>query len=62
MKLMLKEMRTQKGLTQRQLASLLSITQGSVNKWENGRCQPSLPVFCQLCEALKCTPNDLLKP
>ena len=61
MKLMLQELRTQKGLTQRQLAAQINVTQGSVNKWENGHCWPSIPVFCQLCEALECTPNDLLK-
>lgn len=61
MKLMLVEMRSQKGFTQRQLAAKLGVTQGSVNKWENGLCWPSLPMFCALCKALACTPNDLLK-
>lgn len=62
MKLMLKEMRTQKGFTQRQLAAALNVTQGSVNKWENGHCRPSLELFALLCTKLKCSPNDLLKP
>lgn len=62
MKLLLAELRTQKALSQRQLAAKLGVTQGSVNKWENGHCFPSLPVFTQLCKALQCTPNDLLKP
>lgn len=62
MKLLIQEVRTQRNLTQRQLAAKLGVTQGSVNKWENGHCMPSLPMFCELCKALKCTPNDLLKP
>lgn len=62
MKLMLVEKRTQKGLTQRQLAAKLGVTQGSVNKWENGHCWPSMPVFIAICKTLECTPNDLLKP
>lgn len=62
MKLMLKEIRKSKGLSQQQLANLLCVTQPSVHNWEIGLCLPQIQTFFRLCELLDCTPSDLLQP
>ena len=36
------ELRTEKGLSQRELAKDLQISQGTYNNWENGKTQPSI--------------------
>ena len=37
------------GLTQEQFAAYLGVTYGTVNRWENGRSQPS-PIAMQLIQ------------
>ncbi|MBO4939874.1 MAG: helix-turn-helix transcriptional regulator [Clostridia bacterium] len=36
------ELRTEKGLSQREMARELQVSQGTYNNWENGRTQPSI--------------------
>ena len=36
------ELRTEQGLSQRQLAKMLNISQGTYNNWENEKTQPSI--------------------
>lgn len=38
----LSELRNEKGLTQREIAKIFSISQGTYNNWENGKTQPSI--------------------
>ncbi|MDE6598377.1 MAG: helix-turn-helix transcriptional regulator [Clostridia bacterium] len=38
----LKELRTQNGLTQSQLATVIGVTQSSIAKWENGKNNPAV--------------------
>lgn len=52
--------RKQKKLTQVELADILSVSDKSVSKWENGRCMPDLSLFPKLCETLGITINDLM--
>lgn len=56
----LKERRTLVGLSQTRLANLTSTTQQRIALWELDRIAPSVPNLLKLCEALDCTPNDLL--
>ena len=42
------ELRTEKGLSQREMAALLKISQGTYNNWENGRTQPSIEQLISL--------------
>ena len=42
------ELRTEKGLSQRQMAKALNISQGTYNNWENERTQPSIEQLKQL--------------
>lgn len=48
------------GMTQKQLAEQLSISDKTVSKWERGKGLPEVALMLPLCEALQITVNDLL--
>ena len=52
--------RRSRGLTQKQLAQLLSISDKTVSKWECGKGLPEVSLMLPLCRALEITVNDLL--
>lgn len=52
--------RKQKGMTQEELAQLLSITTVTLSRWENGHFEPKASVIKRLCEVLGCTESELL--
>lgn len=52
--------RKEKGLTQMQLAEMLSITDRAVSKWETGKSLPDSAIMLELCSILGITVNDLL--
>ena len=54
------ETRKNRGLTQRQLADMLSISDKTISKWECGRGLPEVSLMLPLCAALNITVNDLL--
>ncbi len=54
------ECRKNKGLTQKQLAEKLNITDRAVSKWENGRSFPDVMIMLDLCNELGISVNDLL--
>ena len=54
------ERRKQEGLTQLQLAQMLSVTDKAVSKWETGKGLPDAASMLPLCEVLKITVNDSL--
>ena len=49
----IKRKRTALGMTQKQLAQLLSVSNQLVSKWENGESVPSLEYLDSLCRALE---------
>lgn len=53
------ECRKEKKLTQEQLAEILSTTNKSVSKWENGICLPDSSLYEQLCNILDISINEL---
>jgi transcriptional regulator with XRE-family HTH domain len=54
------ELRTRKGLTQRQLADCVGVTESTVRNWERNRNGVEwFERVAKLCESLDCTPNDL---
>ena len=59
MKLLLKELRKQKGMTQEELAKGVGHSKRVVGAWERFETQISLDDACRVCDALGCTPNDL---
>lgn len=52
--------RKAQGLTQRQLAGMLSISDKTVSKWETGKGLPEVSLLLPLCDTLNITVNDLL--
>ena len=52
--------RKQAGLTQRQLAEQLNMSDKSVSKWERGICLPNVSVYKELCDILGITINEFL--
>ena len=52
--------RRELGLTQKELAELIDVTDKSVSKWERGYGLPDVLRLRPLCDALKVSMNDLL--
>lgn len=48
------------GMTQRQLAEKLGMSDKSVSKWERGICLPDVSVYSPLCSALGMSLNEFL--
>lgn len=46
----LKKLRTEKGVSQQQLASVIGISQQSVNKYENHNIEPDIFTLCALAD------------
>ncbi len=61
LELRIREKRTERGISQKDLASHLGVTQGAVMKWETGRCLPALDTAFRIAEALGCRIDDLIK-
>ena len=56
----LSEQRKKQGMTQKELASKLFVTDKAISKWENGGGLPDITMLTPLAEALKVTVADLL--
>ena len=56
----LKELRSQKGLTQQEVADAIGTEQNTVSQWETGARNPRLPHLLRLAELLDCSIDDLL--
>ena len=52
--------RKELGLTQRQLADKLGMSDKSVSKWERGICLPDVSVYLDLCQILGISINEFL--
>ena len=48
------------GLTQKQLAEKLNMSDKSVSKWERGICLPDVTVYLELCKILDISINEFL--
>ena len=55
----LKKLRTEKGLTQQELADKINITRSAVAQWENGNRMPDAAMISRLAEALGVDANTL---
>lgn len=56
----LKNLRTEKGLSQRELAELLFVTRSTVNRWENGSRLPDAAMLSRISRYLDVDMNTLL--
>ena len=54
------ELRKKKGLTQKQIAEKLLISEKTVSKWECGNGMPDVSLMIPLCEILEISVNELL--
>ncbi len=52
--------RTEKGMTQKELAQKVGVTDKAVSKWETGRGMPDISSLDALCNALGVSVNELL--
>lgn len=56
----IQEVRKEKGLTQKELADQICISDKTISKWENGNSVPDTSMLMSLCDALDVTTNELL--
>lgn len=59
-KLMLRPLRAERGLGQREVADGIGVTPGAVAQWELGLSNPSLSNLLALTDLLDCTLDQLL--
>ena len=56
----LKEIRLQRGMTQRELAEAVNVTVGAVSQWESGTAKPTTTNLLALTLALNCGLDELV--
>ncbi len=56
----LKELRTGKGLTQKQLAAVMNVSGNAVHAWESDKQEPSLSALVRLAEYFDVSADYLL--
>ena len=56
----LRELRTEKGLTQEQLAEKLNVSGRTVSRWENGNNMPDLSIIVELADFYDIDIRELL--
>ncbi len=56
----LKELRTGKRITQKQLAAVVNVSGNTIYAWENDKQEPSLTALVQLCDYFEVTADYLL--
>jgi transcriptional regulator with XRE-family HTH domain len=57
----IKELRTARGMSQRDLADKVELTPSFISQLENNQISPSLSSFLQICNALGVRPSDFLE-
>ena len=58
---MLKELRTERNMTQEFVAENLGVTRQAVSKWENGSSEPSTSNLIAIAKLYNIPPEELLK-
>lgn len=61
MKNLLRQLRTEQGLTQADLADRLNVSRQTVNAIETERYDPSLPLAFAIAKLFKCTVEDIFR-
>ncbi len=56
----IKELRTEFGITQSELAKQVGCSQSMIVRWEKGECEPTASAILRLSFALKCSCDYLL--
>lgn len=58
---LIKQLRINKGYTQKKLASLLSVASYTISDWEQGRADPDIESIKKLCVIFDITADELLE-
>lgn len=58
----LKEIRTARGMTQRELAEALKVSPGAVGQWESGTTKPTTSNLLAMTQVLHCSLDELVRP
>lgn len=56
----IQQLRKEKGLTQKELADQINVSDKTISKWENGNSTPDTTLLSGLCEVLGISVNELL--
>lgn len=56
----IKGLRTQKGLTQKELADKLHVTSQAVSRWENGEVEPSVSTIGEMAKIFEVTTDEII--
>lgn len=56
----IREIRRKRGMTLQEVARKTGLSAGLLSQIENARTSPSLPVLCEIAEALSAVPSELL--
>lgn len=56
----IQQLRKEKGLTQKDLADMINVSDKTISKWENGNSCPDTTLLSGLCNALDISVNELL--
>lgn len=56
----IKKFRRELGMSQKQLANLIGVSNSRVSNWEQGINRPDVDILPMLCSVLKQTPSSLL--
>ena len=56
----LKELRKEKGLTERQLGNLLNFSNQTISAWENGTREPTLDALIAIADIFEVSTDELL--
>ena len=57
----MKRIRTKKKMSQGDIARALEVDRGYISNIENGKKNPTIATIAKIAEALKVSPNELLK-
>lgn len=60
-KILLKEIRRQRGISQMELSRRADVSHSYISELENNLKSPTIDIICQLAKALECEPEDLYK-
>lgn len=58
--MIIEQKRKECGLTQKELASKLDVTQGAISQWEQGIVEPSLKYIITMARIFNCTVDELI--
>ena len=55
------KIRYEKGISQRELADKIGITDSAICQYENGKRSPNIQTLKKIAQVLNCTVDDLIK-